>query len=100
MGNRFGDISEWARQLGALDGGAVAVRGEKNHREVEFFPNPCGCIDPIDRSVDPDVHQNNVGCRRMFQRFLGRTHGRHYLMAQRFQTIRDVQSDQPLIFHY
>ena len=47
--------------MDALDGNAVGKCGDEDDRYVAYRAQPSSSLDPVVRSIEIDVHQNNIG---------------------------------------
>ena len=83
---RLDDIAERAGQFGALQSGAVGVRGQEDDGQVVARANLQRRLDSIALAVDANVHQHDLRAGGQLQSLLGRGRRADDLVAQRLQT--------------
>jgi hypothetical protein len=97
--HRLHQVAQRLGALGPLDGGLVGVRGQVHDGHAVAIAEQCGSGDAVDRPLDADVHQHQVGDRLAgpLQRLVGGRRHRRHLVAELGQRLLDVVGDDALV---
>ena len=98
-GDGLDDVAVRLGELGAIERGAIGVRGEEDDGDGKAAADDFGGLDAVHASVEADVHEHKLGVGRGFHGLLAGGDGGDDAVAELLDTLRDVARDQALVFN-